>query len=1217
VSLLPSLQNLRARIHGVTRGAGNWLWALPAGIWVWAARLAWSVTLIFLFVLAVVQWVFVARLHHYQADIEQHASALLGQSVQIGHLQGHWRGLHPGIVLDQLDLIDAQGKPSLSLKQVAVFLSWKSLFKGEPVVDLLVIDSPVLHIRRTHDGKVTIAGFGTEGETDPEAFQRLLSLRQLRIQHAEIVWEDQLRQAPPLVLQDVNFGLDNIRYLHLVHRFGLTATPPEHLASRLDIRGEWEGWEGDFESILAGRLFAELASADLAAWQPWVDYHSVLTQGRGGVRLWAEHLQEKPSATLDVGLADVRLTPGRGIPNIDVGRLQGRFMFSGEKNAGTFTDVSLSTQNLSAQSVRLDWPDFFPAAPLHLDAVATQFSWKENSDGWLIDLAQFNFANADAVGQLHGRYAHSLDGARKIDLQGDVSRVEASAVWRYLPSMIGVETRKWVRDGLLSGKASEGKLVLQGDLRKFPFHTSEDGLFRISAKVQGGSLDYAKRWPRLMNIHGEVVFEQLGMRILSSDANFAETGISTVALGPVEVVMPDMETLDEQLHIKGVAQGQTAEFLGFIEQSPVGGLIGHATRDIKASGSGKLELAIDLPIRRLKDAKVQGAYYVHNNEVKPFAVLAPVQQVNGKIMFSELGVNIPGLNGIWLGQPAHFQGGGGNALNFVATGGLSIKEYRATLPTDHALQPLLAGISGLTQWKADIRVPPGKAPNWQVTTDLLGIASSLPEPLNKSATRKLPSILTVTPLTGAKTDSREQWLLRVDGVANALLQFKTSPEQWGLEKGVLAIGNTLPKLPESGLAIALKWPEFRIEEWQPLLADSSAEASTVIGNAAQNVATKRVGTSVHGFLPSPNQFSLETDRLWAMGRHIDRVSIQGVAVGNEGNDGNGADWQMTVNAPDVSGNVLWKPEGRGTVQADLKRLHLAKATIGTSPDSGYNRATEALGSKTLPALDIRVADFSLGDSKLGRLELKAENEGYRWKMPSVILTNPEVKLTGDAIWEMARGTGKSAVRDSTQLNFKLDTHDLGKFLDRLDYTGLVRRGNASMSGRLSWAGRPSGLDFASLNGSLQVHARDGQFAKIESGSGKLIGLLSLQALPRRFLLDFNDVFSEGFAFDKIAGDLQVAKGILRTQEPLIVDGAAAQIVMQGETDLAQETQNLQILVRPRFGGVASLGAAVAVNPVVGIASLLAQKILQDPLDRILSYQYRVTGSWADPIVVKE
>jgi uncharacterized protein YhdP len=73
--------------------------------------------------------------------------------------------------------------------------------------------------------------------------------------------------------------------------------------------------------------------------------------------------------------------------------------------------------------------------------------------------------------------------------------------------------------------------------------------------------------------------------------------------------------------------------------------------------------------------------------------------------------------------------------------------------------------------------------------------------------------------------------------------------------------------------------------------------------------------------------------------------------------------------------------------------------------------------------------------------------------------------------------------------------------------------------------------------------------------------------------------------------------------------------MQGETDLKNETQDLQVVVRPEIGSAAAVGVAI-VNPVVGAATLLANTVLQKPLNRLFSYRYHVTGTWADPKIDK-
>jgi uncharacterized protein YhdP len=38
--------------------------------------------------------------------------------------------------------------------------------------------------------------------------------------------------------------------------------------------------------------------------------------------------------------------------------------------------------------------------------------------------------------------------------------------------------------------------------------------------------------------------------------------------------------------------------------------------------------------------------------------------------------------------------------------------------------------------------------------------------------------------------------------------------------------------------------------------------------------------------------------------------------------------------------------------------------------------------------------------------------------------------------------------------------------------------------------------------------------------------------------------------------------------------------------------------------------------VAGVAAFLAQKILKDPIEQLVSFEYNVTGNWSDPQVSK-
>ena len=216
-------------------------------------------------------------------------------------------------------------------------------------------------------------------------------------------------------------------------------------------------------------------------------------------------------------------------------------------------------------------------------------------------------------------------------------------------------------------------------------------------------------------------------------------------------------------------------------------------------------------------------------------------------------------------------------------------------------------------------------------------------------------------------------------------------------------------------------------------------------------------------------------------------------------------------------------------------------------------------------------------------------------------------MSGSGVW---RGGAAS----STELKFGLKVNDAGKFLDRIGYRELVKGGKATLGGMVSWRGDPLAIDYPTLSGELKLDAKDGQFLEIEPGIGKLISLMSLQMLPRRITLDFRDVFSKGFQFDSISSTLQIWRGVITTND-FKMHGAAADVAMSGDTDLARETQNLTVRVVPGLGDSASTVIGL-VNPLAGVASAIAQRLLKNPLGQIFSYDYKIEGTWGDPTVEK-
>ena len=166
---------------------------------------------------------------------------------------------------------------------------------------------------------------------------------------------------------------------------------------------------------------------------------------------------------------------------------------------------------------------------------------------------------------------------------------------------------------------------------------------------------------------------------------------------------------------------------------------------------------------------------------------------------------------------------------------------------------------------------------------------------------------------------------------------------------------------------------------------------------------------------------------------------------------------------------------------------------------------------------------------------------------------------------------------------------------------------------MGWPGAPVDFQLAAFNGQLDLDLQSGQFLKADPGIGKLVSVINLQSLPKRITLDFRDIFSEGFTFERVRGNVSFESGLAKTSNLRLV-GVQASVFLEGSADVINETQDLRVLVLPELNaGLASLGYAL-VNPAVGLGSILAQYVLRDPLRQTLAYEYQVTGNWDDPSV---
>lgn len=873
-----------------------------------------------------------------------------------------------------------------------------------------------------------------------------------------------------------------------------------------------------------------------------------------------------------------RLSAWQGRARFADTALQARGLLPGFAAVSGMIDATQAGGNatLSGRSASLALPRVFPDPRIALDELDAQVRWTVDDKRIDVHFSKVDFANADIAGSVAGHYSRRWQAANSpaspgdIDLTGSFKRGKAIQVWRYLPLVTGDLTRRWIKSALRDGQAENIKLRVKGDLKEFPWPGNRGGEFKVTADFAGGRLAYAAGWPEITNVAGSLQFH--GERMLIQGKRAQSLG---AAISDTTAEIPDLtHPRETRLLIRGRAEGPTSEFLAFINASPIGERLEHVTRDMRATGSGMLQLAIDMPLENVADTRVSGGYQFAGNELIAAGGLPPITEASGKLEFTERALTMRNVSAKIFASPvaviAQTEADGKVMINLA--GSASVADLRRI-----ADSPWFDHLSGSTQWRASVAVR-GRATSLVVESDLQGITSSLPEPLNKPAGGTLPMRVELAEPPGAAAGS-DQLHITLDQLLDVRLLRRREGNQMVVDRGGIGIRETAV-LPDRGIAVAGSLGSFDVDAWRRLIAPSGE------GQASR---------------PLPvSSLALRASTLQAFGQRFSNLVLNARQV-----DGT---WQANVESREMNGDLFWRDGERGRLQARLKNLALSE--VRSTPQESAPAAAEQ-APQELPGLDVVAESFSLRGKQLGKLELVAVNRGNLWQIDRFSISSSDGSVSGEGQWHMADG---ARARSETQIAFTLQSANVGKMLERLGYGDAVRKGNARLEGKVSWQGAPTAIDYPSLSGELSLAASSGQFNKLEPGVGRLLGVLSLQALPRRVSLDFRDVFSDGFAFDSVSGSMKVAAGVIRTDD-FGIRGPSAKVHMSGSTDLAAETQDLRVTVQPTLSEGVALGAAIA-NPVAGVATLLAQKVFKDPIERMFAYEYGVSGTWRDPQVVK-
>ena len=874
-------------------------------------------------------------------------------------------------------------------------------------------------------------------------------------------------------------------------------------------------------------------------------------------------------------LEDFSMTATRGLPGL--AGVSGSV--HGDRDSGNI--------ELTANDSALRLPRLF-REPLPLRQLSLRLDWKRLLTGWQLRTENLHVVTPAARASADASVMISDNGEIGVDVQAVARDVDLARKSTYLPAGIMSEALvEWLDRGVVEGRVPEAQLTWRGPLAGYPYRDGS-GIFNIAFQLQDTTIDYVPGWPRLEALKADVEFNGPSMDIAILEAR--SMGVAVTG-GTARIA----EFRDHQLDIQATVGADLSAGFDFIRATPLAGKLRGLTESMTASGATQAELSLDIPL--VKDAQVGVDIDValHDARLKPHVLPWPVTSLHGDVTISNRQASASDVAGLFLGHPVSLamateseaQGDGIQRVRIDAVGRAAVEPLAEWVPAHWA-----AKLSGSLDFDTEVVIPvlAEGVPTVTVLTRFDQLASKLPQPLQKTAGTDWPASFRLEAVEAGQLALSGS----IDGLLAANLLFLDQPvatapaaqSSWYLERGQLHYGADpmVPALPaESGIYIDGTVTQTEPLAWVELEQGRAPGPSSRTELKAVTVDAERLKVAAFEFPRQSFDFRLGAER-----------------------------WTIETEGPDLAGTIT-VPQGLpapGLVELALERLHLATANSDTEeavPPADNDAASLAVDPRELPAFALDIKDLVIGAYHFGHVEGRLERSNIGFVTTGLVARSPTHEMTVSGRWE------RLDEGHYTSLQAELDSSDLKKTLTDFGYrTGLYAK-DAEARLSLTWYAPPFAWRPERLNGEVSLDFKDGSIDDVSQGAGRLFGLLSLGALPRRLLLDFSDVFEAGLPFDTMQGDFIISDGSAYTTN-LRVKGPSMAALMVGRTGIAAEDYDQLVIVDPNVSGSLPLAGALAAGPNVGAAILVLAQLLKAPLTDIAQVKYRVTGSWDEPVI---
>lgn len=1187
----------------------------------------------------VVRYAVLPNINSWRPLIERDLSSALDLDVKIQHLSANWSGLNPTLNVQGLSVSDSLGKSLLDIPSADATVSWRSILAGDLRLSRLELDGLVVSATRLADGRLSIAGHVLDPASEDRlelnsntlAVRWLLGQGIIHSRSTTLIWNDQRRQAPELTLTNAEVELSNGLFSH---RLAIHADLPPEVGKSFDliVRSDHVLKRLGNKTNREAEIYLEMQDISPQSVRAWVDIPEAT--GRYAARAWIDIQQGRlGQAVVDIAARRIGLPVTGALPDIDSD--QGSSGVAAVANAEVSVIVAEAHEPIAifadeAQIRLTGWlSDLLPEAGIPMFArspnsggvgvtlhasgaqiyspyfepsltglgrvdLVAQFS-RSAGDKLKVGVSRFTLNGPTVQLSLEGNWSADGESAAGIaDLRGKLDQLPVDMLHRYMPRTLSVETRAWMRNALLQGRAADVAFRVQGDLAHFPFNQpGAQGQFVVNGLFHDLSLDYdhgaqdTPGWPMLIGGDGKFSVDRMGFSASAQAGALAGPKGERVAIKSLNVGILDME-LEPSLKLQGVLQSDGDAVVSLLRASPIAGRFGSALDTASVSGVLVLPVNLSLNLDQPDEVALLGSVRFDGNSISLDKQIPKFEGIRGSVEFTEKTLKTDDLKLRVLDGDARVSGSlGAEGKGLQVDGTLTAAALLAL-----ADMPGISVIDGRTTYQLRIRELPLGGLDIQATSPLVGLAVALPAPLGKSAEQRQTFSLRWA-ATQRRTDYRHAITVTMGDALSLRMERFTGARNGSLfQRAALGIGTPV-ELPESGMIVEAVVNKLDWDRW-------SEHLDQFTRNSARSKPDSEVFPEIQRMHVRAANFNLSD------------ISLTNTDLRMTQNPRD--HWTAILTSKETDATVSWRESSgalAGRVVARVSRLSIGEADSDGVEPPKVDSINESQWSD-IPAVDLTIDDFVLYGNRLGTIHLQGSNieRGERWNIERLDIRNPHAKLTGSGLWTL-----KGADR-GVRLTAALEVEDLGNLSAYMGYPDRVREGSGTLSASVDWRNFPWIFSFESLDGEARIDFRKGVFEHVNSRSARLLELLSLQSISRLLRLDFRpgNEFQNGFPFTSIAGDFGIVRGVVSTKN-LVVASPIAEVLLVGKSDLARKVWDMQADVKPIFDlSGAAVATGFAVNPLLGVGALVTQFLLRTPIERVMTSRYSVTGPWDDPKV---